>query len=128
MDGPGPEAESQARRAAKVAWAKMIRKVYEVDPLACPEIGAFASALSGFRLHQSISSTMFGIGQTCLVAGLACPDARIDPRQGRFSRRPDKRWRGSAVASSWRAIERSAGVDAVGGANSRAFCLPGSST
>jgi hypothetical protein len=40
MDGPGPEAESQARRAAKIAWAKMIRKVYEVDPLACPECGA----------------------------------------------------------------------------------------
>ena len=40
MDGPGPETESQARRAAKIAWAKMIRKVYEVDPLACPECGA----------------------------------------------------------------------------------------
>ncbi len=40
MDEPGPEAESQARRAAKIAWAKMIRKVYEVDPLTCPECGA----------------------------------------------------------------------------------------
>jgi hypothetical protein len=40
MDGLGPEAESQARRAAKIAWAKMIRKVYEVDPLTCPECGA----------------------------------------------------------------------------------------
>lgn len=40
MNGSGPEAESQARRAAKIAWAKMIRKVYEVDPLACPECGA----------------------------------------------------------------------------------------
>ena len=37
MDEPGPETRSQARQAAKVAWAKMIRKVYEVDPLACPE-------------------------------------------------------------------------------------------
>jgi hypothetical protein len=40
MDGPGPEAESRARRAAKIAWAKMIRKVYEVDPRLCPECGA----------------------------------------------------------------------------------------
>jgi hypothetical protein len=43
MDGPGPEAESQARRAAKIAWAKMIRKVYEVDPLACPECASRAA-------------------------------------------------------------------------------------
>ena len=25
--------------AAKIAWAKMIRKVYEVDPLTCPQCG-----------------------------------------------------------------------------------------
>ena len=36
----GAEAESNARRAAKMAWAKMIRKVYEVDPLSCPGCGA----------------------------------------------------------------------------------------
>ena len=46
MDGPGPEAESQARRAAKIAWAKMIRKVYEVDPQTCPECGAQMCVIS----------------------------------------------------------------------------------
>jgi len=46
MDGPGPEAESQARRAAKIAWAKTIRKVYEVDPLTCPECGAQMRVIS----------------------------------------------------------------------------------
>ena len=49
MDGPGPEAESQARRAAKIAWAKMIRKVYEVDPLTCPECGAQAPVTSAME-------------------------------------------------------------------------------
>ena len=44
--GTGPEAESQARRAAKIAWAKMIRKVYEVDPLTCPECGAQMRVIS----------------------------------------------------------------------------------
>ena len=39
MDAPGSETLSQARRAAKVAWAKLIRKVYEVDPLVCPKCG-----------------------------------------------------------------------------------------
>jgi hypothetical protein len=46
MDGPGPEAESEARRAGKIAWAKMIRKVYEVDPLTCPECGAQMRVIS----------------------------------------------------------------------------------
>jgi len=39
VNGLGPET-SQARQAAKAAWAKMIRKVYELDPLACPACGA----------------------------------------------------------------------------------------
>jgi Putative transposase/Transposase zinc-binding domain len=34
------ETHGQARQAAKAAWAKMIRKVYEVDPFACPKCGA----------------------------------------------------------------------------------------
>ena len=34
------ESESPARQAAKAAWAKLIRKVYEVDPLLCPKCGA----------------------------------------------------------------------------------------
>ena len=34
------ESSSQARQAAKAAWAKLIRKVYEVDPLLCPNCGA----------------------------------------------------------------------------------------
>ena len=42
---PEPEAsdtevQSPARQAAKAAWAKLIRKVYEVDPLECPKCGA----------------------------------------------------------------------------------------
>ena len=40
MDEPDAETTSQARRAAKAAWAKLSRKVYEVDPLVCPKSGA----------------------------------------------------------------------------------------
>ena len=46
MDEPGPETRSQARQAAKVAWAKMIRKVYEVDPLLCPRCGVQMRVIS----------------------------------------------------------------------------------
>lgn len=34
------EVSAPARQAAKAAWAKLIRKVYEVDPLECPKCGA----------------------------------------------------------------------------------------
>jgi len=35
-----PEPPRQARRAAKVAWAKLIRKVCDVDPFLRPKCGA----------------------------------------------------------------------------------------
>ena len=40
MDEPEAEVSTLARQAAKAAWAKLIRKVYEVDPLECPKCGA----------------------------------------------------------------------------------------
>jgi len=40
IEEPDAESASQARQAAKAAWAKLIRKVYEVDPLLCPQCGA----------------------------------------------------------------------------------------
>ncbi len=39
-DEPEAEVSTPARQAAKAAWAKLIRKVYEVDPLECPKCGA----------------------------------------------------------------------------------------
>jgi hypothetical protein len=40
VDDAHAESPSQARQAAKAAWAKLIRKLYEVDPLLCPKCGA----------------------------------------------------------------------------------------
>jgi hypothetical protein len=39
-DESDAETRGHARQAAKAAWAKLIRKVYEVDPLLCPKCGA----------------------------------------------------------------------------------------
>lgn len=33
-------------RAAKARWARMIKKVYEVDPLTCPKCGAVMRILT----------------------------------------------------------------------------------
>ncbi|MGQ0510135.1 MAG: IS91 family transposase [Betaproteobacteria bacterium] len=40
LEASDTEVQSPARQAAKAAWAKLIRKVYEVDPLECPKCGA----------------------------------------------------------------------------------------
>jgi hypothetical protein len=40
IEEPDAESASQAREAAKAAWAKLIRKVYEVDPLLYLKCGA----------------------------------------------------------------------------------------
>jgi hypothetical protein len=40
IEEPDADSASQARQAAKAAWARLIRKVYEVDPLFCPKCGA----------------------------------------------------------------------------------------
>jgi hypothetical protein len=39
-DEPDAETHGHSRQAARAAWAKLIRKVYEVDPLVCPKCGA----------------------------------------------------------------------------------------
>jgi len=46
IDERDTEAPSPARQAAKEAWAKLIRKVYEVDSLQCPRCGAQMSVIA----------------------------------------------------------------------------------
>ena len=38
--GPRPEEDDNFTRQARLSWAKLIRRVYEVDPLLCPFCGA----------------------------------------------------------------------------------------
>ena len=45
-DEPDADTHSHARQTAKAVWAKLIRKVYEVDPLTCPECGAQMRVIS----------------------------------------------------------------------------------
>ena len=39
-EASGDSVETITRQQAKSAWARMIRKVYEVDPLVCPKCGS----------------------------------------------------------------------------------------
>jgi len=55
---PGNPAETITRQQAKSAWARMIRKVYEVDPLVCPKCGERMRILAVITNQQEIRRIM----------------------------------------------------------------------
>jgi hypothetical protein len=51
---PDSPAETITRRQARSAWARMIQKVYEVDPLVCPKCGEKMRILAVVTNRQEI--------------------------------------------------------------------------
>jgi len=51
---PSDSMETITRQQAKSAWARMIQKVYEVDPLVCPKCGERMRILSVITDRQEI--------------------------------------------------------------------------
>jgi len=49
-----PIIEEEERFVPSKGWAEMIRKVYEVDPLLCPECGGQMSIISFIEDHKVI--------------------------------------------------------------------------
>ncbi len=45
-EGTPEQVDPEASRAARTAWARLIKKVYEADPLVCPHCGGEMSFLS----------------------------------------------------------------------------------
>lgn len=55
---PGDQAETITSQQTKSAWARMIQKVYEVDPLVCPKCGETMRVLSVITDRQEIRRIM----------------------------------------------------------------------
>ncbi len=56
LPSPGEEPANEFAARAKAAWARLIRKVYEADPLECPKDGGRAlSSLPGNRPMRVIA-------------------------------------------------------------------------
>ena len=53
-EASGDSVETITRQQAKSAWARMIRKVYEVDPLVCPKCGEKMRVLAVITGRQEI--------------------------------------------------------------------------
>jgi hypothetical protein len=78
IDEPESEVSTPARQAAKAAWAKLIRKVYEVDPLECPKCGAQMCVIALIEDPAVIERilTWLGLWEPPLLAG---PSPPTDP-------------------------------------------------
>ena len=55
---PDDPVETITRQQAKSTWARMIQKVYEVDPLVCPKCGEKMRILSVITDRQEIRRIM----------------------------------------------------------------------
>jgi hypothetical protein len=81
IETPDAETASQARQAAKAAWAKLIRKVYEVDPLLCPKCGAQMRVIALIEDHAVIERILswLGLWDPLPACGPSPPDERAPP-------------------------------------------------
>ena len=71
--GPAPacvsamEPSSAFVQRAKQAWARLIRKVYEIDPLACPVLAGIRSTVDGrFRVFLRFACAESGCSTLAL--------------------------------------------------------------
>ena len=81
LDELEPEIPTSARQAAKAVWAKLIRKVYEVDPLECPKCGAEMRVIALIEdpaVIQRILSWL-GLWVPPRPGGPSPPEARAGP-------------------------------------------------
>ena len=75
-----PDAES-ASQAAKAAWAKLIREVYEVHPLLCPKCGARMRVIALIEDPAAIERILswLGLWDTLPACGPSLPGERASP-------------------------------------------------
>jgi hypothetical protein len=81
LDEPEADVSSPARQAAKAAWAKLIRKVYEVDPLECPRCGAQMRAIALIQDPAVIERILswLGLWEPLQPGGPSPPGRRAPP-------------------------------------------------
>jgi hypothetical protein len=67
-----------ARQAANAAWAKLIRKVYEVDPLLCPKCGTQMRVIALLEEPAVIERILswLGLWQPLAACGPSPPEGR----------------------------------------------------
>ena len=88
-DAPSPAPPGSAEALRRQAWARMLRKVFEVDPLVCPRCGVEMEVVKGSRSRPSSTRS----------SGTAASTGS-SPRSRRARRRRRSRRAGRSRASS----------------------------
>lgn len=57
-DSRAARAESRATRALRRSWAQLIKRVYEVDPLACPSCGSEMKVIAFITEHEVVDKIL----------------------------------------------------------------------
>ena len=86
--GPQVSSEAPPRRRASQTWAMLIKRVYEIDPLACPECGGVMKVVAFIEPPQG--DVIEKILRHC---GLWCPASpRAPPARDLRVHDPDGDW------------------------------------
>lgn len=57
-ESPGKGEDGPDARAMRRAWAQLIRRIYEVDPLACPKCGAEMKVIAFITEHEVVDKIL----------------------------------------------------------------------
>ena len=89
MDEPDAEIPHPSRQSARAAWAKLIRKVYEVDPVLCPKCGAQMRVIALVEEPAVIERILswLGLREPLPASGPAPPEGVATPRHREFVHR-----------------------------------------
>ena len=72
-----PDHDVDYRKAARRRWTRLIKKVYEVDPLVCPMCGGKMSVIGFIEDEKTIRKILEHIGEYN-------PPERAPPRVGEY--------------------------------------------
>jgi hypothetical protein len=97
---PAEAAEAPARSRASQTWAMLIKRVYEIDPLACPECGGVMKVVGFIEPPQG--DVIEKILKHC---GLWCPAASRAPPTGDLRvHNPDGNWESGSASQEPREL------------------------
>ncbi|MCY2990064.1 MAG: hypothetical protein NTY19_19650 [Planctomycetota bacterium] len=80
----GETPKAPARSRASQTWAMLIKRVYEIDPLSCPECGGQMKVVAFLEPPQAdvIEKILRGHRRAAMVGGLWCPSSPRAPPAG----------------------------------------------
>jgi hypothetical protein len=78
-DGGTEEPSSEERRRMRRSWAQSIKRIYELDPLTCPDCGAAMRIISFILEPKVVDKILNHLSQNGIEPGRGPPDPAVEP-------------------------------------------------